>query len=64
MKVIAYQFSDDTNDMLIVDLKNNTVERQDEEGTILWREMFLDGKLLTSYVEGLIETREIYGAVM
>ena len=64
MKVIAYQFSDDTNDMLIVDVKNYTAERQDREGTILWREMFLDGNLLAEYVEGMIQEGQVYGAVM
>ena len=63
MKVIAYQVKE-SEDMLIVDLYNFTVERQDPEGTILWREMFLDVKLLTEYVEGLIQNGEIYGAVM
>ena len=50
--------------MIIVDLKNNTVERQDREGTILWREMFLDGNLLAEYVEGMIQEGQVYGAVM
>jgi hypothetical protein len=63
MKVIAYQIVEST-DMLIVDLKNNTVERQDTEGTILWREMFLDGKLLANYVEGLISEGTLYGSIM
>ena len=63
MKVIAYQIVE-SDDMLIVDLHNNTVERQDPEGTILWREMFLDGKLLTAYVEEMIEEGQVYGAVM
>lgn len=63
MKVIAYQVRD-SEDMLIVDLHNCTVEKQDPEGTILWREMFLDVKLLTEYVEGLIQEGQVYGAVM
>ena len=63
MKVIAYQIVEST-DMLIVDLENCTVERQDPEGTILWREMFLDVKLLTAYVEGMIVEGSIYGSVM
>jgi hypothetical protein len=64
MKVIAYQFSDDTKDMLIVDLRNNTAERQDGEGTILWRELFLTYDKLSEYVEGLIKDGTVYGAVM
>ena len=63
MKVIAYQVTD-SEDMLIVDLHNYTVERQDKEGTILWREMFLDATLLSEYVEGLIQEGKVYGAVM
>lgn len=63
MKVIAYQIVE-SDDMIIVDLKNNTVERQDKEGTILWREMFLDGNLLAEYVEGMIQEGQVYGAVM
>ena len=46
MKVIGYQIVE-SEDMLIVDLANYTVERQTPEGTILWREMFLDAKLTT-----------------
>ena len=63
MKVIAYQIVEST-DMLIVDLKNNTVERQDKDGTIQWREMFLTSKLLTDYVEGLISEGTLYGSIM
>jgi len=63
MKVIAYQIVE-SDDMIIVDLKNYTVERQDKEGTILWREMFLDGDLLAEYVEGMIQEGQVYGAVM
>jgi hypothetical protein len=63
MKVIAYQIAEST-DMLIVDLKNNTVERQDTEGTILWREMFINGKKLAEYVEGEIQSGKLYGSVM
>ena len=63
MKVIAYQVKD-SEDMLIVDLYNFTVERQDPEGTIQWREMFIDVQTLTDYVEGLIQEGKIYGAVM
>ena len=64
MKVIAYQFSDDTNDMLIVDLRNNTVERQDDEGTILWRELFINGQKLAEYVEREIQSGVLYGSIM
>ena len=63
MKVIGYQIVEST-DMLIVDLENFTVERQDKEGTILWREMFLDLKLTTEYVERMIQEGQVYGAVM
>ena len=63
MKVIAYQIVE-SKDMLIVDLKNNTVERQDKEGTILWREMFIDGTKLHEYVEGLIKEGTLYGSIM
>ena len=63
MRVIAYQIVE-SEDMLIVDLANFTVERQDREGTILWREMFLDKQLTVNYVERLIEEGQVYGAVM
>ena len=63
MKVIAYQVRE-SEDMLIVDLHNFTVERQDPDGNIQWREMFLDVTLLTEYVEGLIQEGKVYGAVM
>ena len=63
MKVIGYQIVEST-DMLIVDLENFTVERQTADGTILWREMFLDGNLLAEYVEGMIQEGQVYGAVM
>tara|TARA_Y100001970_G_C14143981_1_gene808787 strand:- start:513 stop:704 length:192 start_codon:yes stop_codon:yes gene_type:complete len=63
MKVIGYQIRD-SEDMLIVDLANFTVERQSPDGTILWREMFLDKKLTAEYVERMIEEGTVYGAVM
>ena len=63
MKVIAYQIVEST-DMLIVDLKNNTVERQDSEGTILWREMFINGQKLAEYIEGEIVSGKLYGSIM
>lgn len=63
MRVIGYQIVE-SEDMLIVDLANYTVERQTPEGTILWREMFLDAKLTAEYVERLIEEGQVYGAVM
>ena len=49
MKVTAYQIRE-SEDMLIVDTFGLTVERQTPEGTILWREMFLDKKVLVEYV--------------
>ena len=63
MKVIAYQIVESV-DMLIVDLKNLTVERQDRDGTILWREMFIDNTKLHEYVEGLIKDGTLYGSIM
>ena len=63
MKVIGYQIVEST-DMLIVDLENFTVERQTADGTILWREMFLEKRLAVDYVEGLIAEGQVYGSVM
>ena len=63
MKVIGYKIVE-SDDMLIVDLGNYTVERQTPDGTILWREMFLEKKLAVDYVDRLIEEGQVYGAVM
>lgn len=63
MKVIAYQFSE-SEDMLIVDVKNNTAERQDKEGTILWRELFLNYDLLAKWVESMIQEGKVYGSIV
>tara|TARA_B100000131_G_scaffold289093_1_gene300878 strand:+ start:1355 stop:1546 length:192 start_codon:yes stop_codon:yes gene_type:complete len=63
MKVIAYQIRE-SEDMLIVDTFSLTVERQTPEGTILWREMFLDKKVMVEYVEQFVKDGVIYGAIM
>ena len=63
MKVVAYQVMD-SKDMLIVDLGNNTVERQTPEGTILWREMFLERQKLQEYLETLIAEGSVVGTIM
>ena len=54
MQVIAYQIVE-SDDMLIVDGENLTVERQSKDGTIQWREMFIDKNRLMEYVEGFVK---------
>ena len=63
MQVIAYQIVE-SDDMLIVDGENLTVERQSKDGTIQWREMFIDKNRLMEYVEGFVKEGTIYGGVM
>ena len=63
MQVIAYQIVE-SDDMLIVDGENLTVERQSKDGTIQWREMFIDKNRLMEYVEVFVKEGTIYGGVM
>ena len=63
MKIVAYQIVE-SDDMILVDIANYTVERQDKDGNIMWRELFLDKRLTLDYVEQLITEGQIYGAVM